>query len=359
VQTTAADRADFRDSLRRYLGTRCPEAAVRAVADGERGVDDALWTDLAEQFALSGLGVSEANGGQGLSLADVSVAVEEAARALAPVPLLSSAVATVALTQVGEAAASVLAEIAGGQAVASLGGTTGSIEINAVAGPSGWTLSGVDAAVLDAQIATVLVVPARTADGLALFTVPLTGTGVSVSALDVLDRTRRQFRVTFTDAPAQLMSADFEAGWATTRAALSVLVSAELLAVAERALEIATEYAKNRQQFGRVIGSFQAIKHLLADAFAAVAQMRAGVELTAADAGTVTAEEFVEAAAIVKSYCSDQGPRVVETLVQTLGGIGYTWEHPAHLYLRRAKSAEQLNGDGVAQRAVLAARFGL
>jgi alkylation response protein AidB-like acyl-CoA dehydrogenase len=364
VHTTAAERAEFRDGIRKFLTSRLPETAVRSVADGEPGVAVDVWAELADQFGLAGLAIAEDAGGGGLGTAEVLVAVEETARALAPVPLLSSAIAGYALTQAaltqaalpgaGAGAHELLGRLAEAtvMSVAGIDGTPSAVEV------TGSTMSGT-LTLVDAQIATTALVPVSGSGPVALYAVDLAGAGVTVEELDVLDRTRRQFRIILDAAPADLICADFSAGADRTLAYGALLASAELFAVAERSLEIATAYAQDRQQFGRSIGAFQSIKHLLADALATVEQMRAGVEQAGTLVDDFSDADLAELAAVLKSYCSDHAPQVVQTLIQVLGGIGFTWEHPAHLYLRRARSVEQMFGDGVAQRARLAAAFGL
>ena len=225
---------------------------------------------------------------------------------------------------------------------------------------AGGRLSGVKTHVLDAHIADVLLVTAVRGERVQLFAVDPRAEGVELRPLTVLDRTRKQFRVELTDVRGQLLDEDFGAGLSLTLYVVVVLACAELLGVAGRCLETAVEYALDREQFGRLIGGFQAVKHLLADSLVGVEQMRAAVGGAAEIAeGVVSARgrdgaDLAEVASVVEAHCSKAAPATAETLVQVLGGIGFTWEHPAHLYLRRAKTLEVLYGNATEHRARLA-----
>jgi alkylation response protein AidB-like acyl-CoA dehydrogenase len=319
------------------------------------------WKLLADDPQLPALLIPEDAGGQGLSLVEMAVVLEETSRALLCAPVLSSsAIATTALLRCGDRAAStpLLSSLARGATIATLAVHDAPDSATAAAGDSGgWRLTGAKMYVLDAHIADTLLVPVAF-DGadsrVSLFAVDAKSEAVALRPLSVLDRTRRQFRVDLTDAPAQLLDDDFGRALETTLHIAAVAVCAELLGVADKCLELAVEYALDREQFGRRIGSFQAIKHLLADCLAAVEQMRAAVDAAAEAAGPGRdPAELAEISSVVKSYSSEAAPRVAETLIQVLGGIGYTWEHPAHLYLRRAKSLEVMYGNAAEHRARL------
>ncbi|MEV3913050.1 acyl-CoA dehydrogenase family protein [Streptomyces canus] len=225
---------------------------------------------------------------------------------------------------------------------------------------AGGRLSGAKTHVLDAHIADVLLVTAVRGERVQVFAVDPRAEGVELRPLTVLDRTRKQYRVELTDVKGQLLDEDFGAGLSLTLYVAAVLACAELLGVAGRCLETAVEYALDREQFGRPIDGFQAVKHLLADSLVAVEQMRAAVGGAAEIAeGVVSARgrdgaDLAEVASVVKAHCSKAAPGTAETLVQVLGGIGFTWEHPAHLYLRRAKTLEVLYGNATEHRAWLA-----
>jgi alkylation response protein AidB-like acyl-CoA dehydrogenase len=364
MQTTSAEREQFRQGIRAFLQQHSSEGDVRSLMEEPVGYDRTTWTQLAEQLGLPAVLVPETVGGQGLSLAEMAVVVAETGRSLLCAPVFSSsAVATTALLQAssGSGVNGILTSLAAGSSIAVLGAEDAEANpVTATREAGEWQLSGSKTRVLDGQIADLLLVTAAIGESIGLFVVPTSVVGVTRSALSVLDRTRKQSRVTFADASAILLDDDFAAGLARTLDLAAILAAAELLGVADRSLELAVDYALNREQFGVVIGSFQAIKHLLADSLAGVEQMRAAVgaaaELAADD---VSDQELAEMASVVKAYCSQTGPKVVETLIQVLGGIGYTWEHPAHLYLRRARSLQMLYGDHAFHRRRLAAQFGL
>jgi alkylation response protein AidB-like acyl-CoA dehydrogenase len=280
--------------------------------------------------------------------------------------LLSSAVAAFALRLAGgDAAAALLGDLAAGTVVVYSGHGPDAGDITAKKSGSEWALQGSIARVTDAQVARTILVTATLDGRTALFSLDAAAAGVVRKRLATLDLTRRQSTVLLDQAPTTLLADDFGSCAVTAAAVSAVLACAELLGAAERSLELATQYAKDRTQFGVPIGSFQAIKHLLAESLAALEQMRAAVTSAA-----VVVDEFMagprsderrllETASVTKAYCSTAAPRIVETLIQVLGGIGYTWEHPAHLYLRRVRSLSAQFGSAREHRAALAAQFGL
>jgi alkylation response protein AidB-like acyl-CoA dehydrogenase len=364
MHTTAEERQQFRDTVRGFLDRHSPEAEVRRLIDDPVGFDREMWQQLTEGLGLSALLVPESVGGHGLSVVEMAVVLEETGRSLVCAPIFgSAAVATAALLQCADQTAvrPVLQRLAAGTALAALavddasGRSTGARDT-----AEGWRLTGARTHVLDAHIADVLLVPVAIEGKVLLFAVDARAEGVTARPLSVLDRTRRQFRVDLADAPAQLLDGDFGQGLGASLDIAAIMACAELLGVASRCLELGVQYALNREQFGRRIGSFQAIKHLLADCLSAVEQMRAAVGAAAevASSGGDPAD-LDEIASVVKSYCSEAAPRVAETLIQVLGGIGFTWEHPAHLYLRRAKSLEVMFGNAAEHRSRLARELGL
>ena len=360
-RTTSAERAEFRAGLRELFADRAPEQHVRRFVDGGP-YDRELWTLLALQAGLAGILVPEELGGQGLSHVESGVALQEAARALAPVPVLSTAVlvptAILAADDAGSAQRH-LPGIADGTTIAALAlddalGT----RTTAVADGSTWRLDGCKVAVLDGPFADLLLVVAEVGAQVGLFVVRADGLGVERTDVDVLDLTRRQSRFRFDAAEALRVGGDFTAGLARLRHVAAAAVAAEQLGLAERLLEMAVEYARTREQFGRPIGSFQAVQHLCADMFVLVECSRAAVD-AALRAVDEAPEELADIAAVAKVYCSRAATTVAESTIQVHGGIGFTWEHAAHLYLRRAKTLEQLFGSPYHHRAALAALHGL
>lgn len=365
MKTTAEERASFAAGLRAFLETRVPESEVRRLAEDDNGVDATTLSALNDQFGLGGLVVPEAYGGQELGASELAVALAEGARVLLPAPVLSAAIAAFALRLAGgDAAGALLRDLSTGTVVVYADQGTGSGDVTAKSSGPDWVLGGTRARVTDAQVAQTILLTATVEDSTALFAVDPMAAGVLRKPLTTLDLTRRQSSLVLDQAAASLVAEDFGGRAVAIGAVSAVLSCAELRGAAERSLELATQYAKDRTQFGVPIGSFQAIKHLLAESLAAVEQMRAAVTRAAAVVdefvdGAASESLLLETASVTKAYCSTAAPRVVETLIQVLGGIGYTWEHPAHLYLRRVRSLSAQFGDAREHRAALAARFGL
>jgi alkylation response protein AidB-like acyl-CoA dehydrogenase len=368
MQTTAADREQFRKGIRSFLEQRSAEAEVRRLIEDPLGYDPSVWAQLSDQLGLPGVLIAEADGGQGLSYVELALALEESGRTLLSAPLLSSSALATAALLIVEApdTGDVLGKLASGSLIATVAiddvaGAPVQAAEHAAGEAGGWQLTGAKTRVLDGQLAGLFLVTASHGSGTGLFAVSADATGLTRTELKVLDLTRRQSRLDFDGTPARLIAADFGAGLRRFESIAAILVSAEILGAAARALEIAVEYAQTREQFGAKIGSFQAIKHLLADQLASVEQMRAAVTsgVRTASSDTATDADLTEVASVVKAYCSEFGPVVVESLIQVLGGIGYTWEHPAHLYLRRVRTLGVLYGDAAQHRRQLAVLFGL
>ncbi|MCK7627117.1 acyl-CoA/acyl-ACP dehydrogenase [Streptomyces sp. RS10V-4] len=343
-------RAAVRQLLARYPG---PEA----------------WGPLTGQIGAAGLAVPEEHGGAGCGPLEIHVVMEELGRALAPVPFLGSAVLTTqALLATGDTA--LLPALAEGTAVGALAwAEAGSWEpaaVRATARPApdgGWRLSGAKDHVLDGADADVLVVAARTGAGVSLFEVPAGGPGVRRERLVTMDTTRPQARVVLDAAAGRLLGADGdgERALARVRDLGCAALAAEQVGAAERCLELTVAYAKERVQFGRPIGSFQAVKHRLADAYVQVEAARSialGAAYAAARGGGA-GEEPARCAAAAKSACSEAFSAVAGEMIQLHGGIGITWEHDAHRYFKRAHGSAQLLGSPAAHRRRLAAALGL
>ena len=239
------------------------------------------------------------------------------------------------------------------------------ISLAATRTPKGWRLSGTKMFVLDGHAADTLIVAARQTgtegvDGVSLFLVPGDSAGVHRTPLATMDPTRKQARLEFRDAAAVPLGTPGQ-GWEPLSAALdqaAVFLSAEILGGAQRCLDMAVEYAKTRVQFGRPIGSFQAIKHKCADMLLLVESARSAVHQAAWMASQGSAD-LPAVASIAKSYCADAYMRVAGENVQIHGGIGFTWEHDAHLYFKRAKASQVLFGDSRYHRARVAELVGI
>jgi alkylation response protein AidB-like acyl-CoA dehydrogenase len=356
---------ELRAAVRSLLDDRAPWRDVLARTEKPEPYDTALWHALAADVGCAGLLVPEDSGGAGASFREAAVVAEELGRAVAPVPYLGSAVvATTALLAAGDS------ELL---AAAASGASTVALAVPFSAGPPGAPpptirlggskpgeepgtarLSGTVAAVADALPADLLLVPA---DGVpyGLYLVRAGSAGVARTPAVSLDMTRQLADLSFDDVPARRLAVGQAAEQAVCAAlaAGAAMLASEQLGVAERCLEITVGYVQERRQFARPVGSFQAIKHRLADVWVAVTQARAAARYAAACLAAGDPDAPV-AVALAKSACSDTAVRAAQEMVQLHGGIGFTWEHPAHLYLKRATSAMIGFGTPDRHRAALA-----
>ncbi len=363
------EHEELRRIVRSFLDQHCPESEVRRVMATDAGYDPALWSRLAD-MGLLGLAVPEEFGGSGYGWTEVAIVLEEAGRALLCAPYFSTVVlAAGALLNSGDSKAQkeYLPAIAAGACTATLAitGDTGawdadSVDVSAVPADGRWRLEGHAGHVVDGVTADLLLVVARTPYGPSLFAVEGETAAVIRTPLSMLDLTRKQGHLQFAGTPAHLVGAP-GAGRDIVARTLdlgAVGLAAEQVGGAARALEMAVEYARVRHQFGRPIGSFQAVKHLCADMLVEVESARSAAyhAIWAADHDP---EELPVAASLAKAYCSDAFMFVAGQNIQVHGGVGFTWEHPAHLYLKRAKTDQLLLGDPLHHRRVLAGRIGL
>ncbi|MFS0694390.1 acyl-CoA dehydrogenase family protein [Streptomyces nitrosporeus] len=345
-------------------------SAVRSLLTRHQG--EAAWAPLAEQMGAASLAVPEEYDGAGGGARDVHVLMEELGRCLSPLPFLGSAVlATGALLASGDkdACGRLLPALAGGGSVGALAWAEGgswdpaSVRAGAVPGRgpgASWVLTGVKEHVLDAGRVDVLLVAARTAAGISLFEVAVDAPGVRREPLVTMDGTRGQARWVFDGAGARLLGADGDGGRVLehVRDLACAALAAEQAGAAGRCLEITVAYARDRVQFGRPIGSFQAVKHRLADAYVLVESARSAA-LGAAFAADLDPGALPRAAAVAKSVCSEAFSAVAGEMIQLHGGIGVTWEHDAHRYFKRAHGSGELFGSPARHRARLAAGLGL
>jgi alkylation response protein AidB-like acyl-CoA dehydrogenase len=224
----------------------------------------------------------------------------------------------------------------------------------------GWTLDGHKMFVIDGAVADLVLVAAHTGRGVSLFAVEGTASGLTRTALATMDQTRKQARLEFAGTPARLVGEEGGAGDVLTRTLdlAAVALAAEQVGGAQRCLDMAVEYAKSRIQFGRPIGSFQAIKHKCADMLLEVESAKSAAYY-AGWAAAEDSDELPVVASLAKSYCSEAYFHAAAENIQIHGGIGFTWEHDAHLYFKRAKSSELLLGDPSYHRELLAQRIGI
>jgi alkylation response protein AidB-like acyl-CoA dehydrogenase len=343
---------DLRSSVRDLLADRCDSAAVTAVYDGDRSLVPGLWQTLAADLGLAGLLVPEDRGGAGASAREAAVVLEELGRAAAPVPFLTSAV--VATTVLLDADGDLLEWLAAGERTAALAvplSTAPHGALPSVAVDADGLLTGIVTNVAGALEADVLLVPATTPDGLAVYAVPTAA--VVTTPVISLDMTRQLADLALDAVGGEPVLAD--AGPAVRRALETgaALLASEQLGVAQWCLDTTVAYLKQRRQFGRVVGGFQALKHRLADLYTGVESARAAARYAAAALAAGDPDVPV-AAAVAQAFCSDLAVTAAEEAIQLHGGIGMTWEHPAHLYLKRAKADQIAFGTPGAHRARLA-----
>ncbi|BBX97398.1 acyl-CoA dehydrogenase family protein [Mycobacterium lacus] len=343
----------LRDSVRCLFAERCPPELVARAYDSAPPDFSALWQTLAAELGVAGLLVPESLGGAGAGARVAAVVMEEIGRAVAPVPFLSSAVlATVALLHAGDS--ETLSELAVGAITAALVVPVSTAPADPVAGVSYEVdgLTGRVSSVAGASEADVLVVPVAGADGLELHTVSREAAGLEVSPLLALDMTRPIADVRFSGVESSRVGA----AAASVQAALhtgAALLASEQLGVAQWCFDTTLTYVKDRKQFGRAIGSYQAIKHRLADLWFEVGSATAAARY-AADTCARSDDDAAIAVAIAQAYCSGVAVHAAEECVQLHGGIGMTWEYPAHLYLKRAKSDQLALGTAYRHRSRLA-----
>jgi alkylation response protein AidB-like acyl-CoA dehydrogenase len=362
--TLSADQAEIRSVARRLLEARYPSERLRALAGKDDGWDPETWGEVVE-LGWPAIAIAEDQGGAGYGMAERALLLEEMGRVVAPIPYLSSAVlAADALAAVGSPDADdLLARIAAGEVRASL---VAAGDLNArrdTAGDvteSGGSLNGSGGIVLEAAAADVLVVAAASADGsVGLFAVDGDAHGVERAPCDLIDETRRWATVSFANARARRLDTGggVEEDLVHALARSSIALAAEMVGGAERCLQMTIEYAKDRQQFGVPIGSFQAIKHRLADLSVLVEAARESVYLGADALDSGEMDQLPACASAAKSAASDAAVKAAAETIQPHGGIGFTWEHDAHLYYKRALVDARMLGDAADHRERLGAHL--
>jgi alkylation response protein AidB-like acyl-CoA dehydrogenase len=368
--TFTEEQEELRKSVRRFLEQTSPEVEVRRVMDTADGYDVAVWAQMAGQLGLQSLIIPESYGGAGFTYKELAVVFEEMGRALLCSPFFSTiALATNLLLAVEdeEARKAYLPDIATGSIVATVALTepSGLLDEEAItltARPSGgdWQLHGEKRFVIDGHLADLILVVGRTDKGISLFAVPKGAAGLTAEPMITMDETRKQARLIFDATPATLVGEE-GSGWTAVAQMLdlaAVALAAEQVGGAQRILDLAVDYAKNRYQFGRPIGGFQAIKHKCANMLLDLESAKASA-YAAAESAALGDEELPLIACMAKTYCSEAYSYVAAEAIQIHGGIGFTWDHPCHLYYKRARSSEVLLGDPVHHRELLAQRMGI
>ncbi|MCH7585368.1 MAG: acyl-CoA/acyl-ACP dehydrogenase [Acidobacteria bacterium] len=368
----------LRMTARRFLDEEAGSDVVRNLMETAAGFDAGLWHEIAAQ-GWQGMAIPEEYGGAGFTFMEQAILMEEMGRSLFPAPYLSSIVlgADLVLTAgTEEQKQTILPDVASGEirlAVAHLesGGrwdATG-VEMTATNEGGGFVLEGAKFFVIDGHTADSLIVVARTdpsssgTDGISLFLLPADTDGIESRRVETMDQTRKQAEITFAAVrvPATAMLGDPGSGWSSLQEMLQravVALAFEQVGGAQQCLDMSVEYAKVRIQFGRPIGSFQAIKHKCADMLVAIESARSAAYY-AGWAASVGDEDLAIAAPLAKSYCSEAYSHAAGENIQIHGGIGFTWEHDAHLFFKRAKTDELLFGTPADHRAALADALGL
>jgi alkylation response protein AidB-like acyl-CoA dehydrogenase len=359
---------ELRRTVRNFFEKESDENRVRELMVSEQGYDPTCWSRMAEELGIVGLIVSERHGGAGFGMVELAIVAEEMGRVLLCAPYLGSAVlATSALEFAADEAAQneILPKLATGEAVGTLAFSEvanpwdlSSIAMTAESSGGAFQLSGEKTYVLDGHVASEIVVVARADGELALFRVAADAAGLSREVLPPLDPTRRIAALRFERTPAtRISSGDVSGKLERALERAIVTLAAEQLGGAQRVLEMATDYAKTRFQFGRPIGSFQVIKHQCADMLVEVEFARSAV-YSAAFESEEDPESASIAARMAKSYCSEAYLDIANRNIQIHGGMGFTWEHGAHLYFKRAKASEVLFGSPIFHRERMAASLG-
>ena len=355
------------DTVREFLEATMTLDAVREASLTETAFDTDVWEGICE-MGLAGLNVPEEYGGAGYSFAEMAIVFEELGRRVVPVPLLSTVMATEAILVSGSDAqkAALLPSIVSGARIVSLAVFEDAHDVDSIATRAesveqGWMLSGTKRYVIDAPNADQFIVSARTPEGVGLFVVEAGAEGLSVVSTPALDATRPLGEVSLRGV---IVGSDaYLGGVPSGRAVISALdigvvaIAQEQAGGAQRCLEMSVEYANDRYQFGRTIGSFQAVKHMCADMLVSVEHATSVARHAAQSVGDP--EEARIAVPLAMSVCSDAYMKVAGDTIQIFGGIGFTWEHDAHLYFKRAKSTSLLLGSVNSYRDRLADAIGL
>jgi len=387
------EQEELRGMVRRFCESRSPSPEVRRLMATDDGYSPEVWELMASQLGLQGLAIPERFGGAGFSRVEQAIVLEEMGRVLLCAPYLASVIAVNALLESGDedACAAFLPSIASGARIVTLalaedsgrweedavtlnaersdqGGRPAGGRVDPGRGPGGilppndggWVLDGHKSFVLDGGIANLVLVAGRTWSGISLFAVEGEAEGLSRTSLPTLDQTRKLARLEFSRTPARLVGTEGEAwpGLARALDLAAIALAAEQVGGAQRCLDMSVEYAKVRYQFGRPIGSFQAIKHRCADMLLQVESARSAAQY-AAWAASEGSPEVPVVASLAKAICSEAYFYAAAENIQVHGGIGFTWEHDAHLYFKRAKSSQLFLGDAAHHREHLAQRIGV
>ncbi|MGE4608014.1 MAG: acyl-CoA dehydrogenase family protein [Myxococcota bacterium] len=367
------EQEEFRRVVRRFLEDHSQKTEVRRLMDTPEGCDPGVWKQLSGDLGLTAIHIPEEFGGQGYTFEELCIALQEMGRALLCAPYFASvALAANAILNAATEAQKkeLLPAIASGESVATLalseaGGSWDASGVSLIARPvdGGFELDGAKTYVLDGHTADLIVVVARSAgssgeDGISLFTTRGDAPGLERRQLSTVDETRKQAELVFSGVSAERLGEPETGAKALARTLdlAAIALSNEMVGGAQMVLEMSVDYAKTRVQFGRPIGSFQAIKHKCADMLLDVELAKSAASYAAA-AASEGDEELPTLAPLAKALAADAFRRAAADCIQIHGGIGFTWEHDAHLYFKRAKSSEVLLGDPTYHRELLAERM--
>jgi alkylation response protein AidB-like acyl-CoA dehydrogenase len=353
--TFTDEQNQLRTAVRKFCADNFDEQSVRRLMESDPPFDAKVWARLGAELGVLGLSVPEADGGVGGTLVDQAVAVEELGASLACGPVFGTvflAIPALVAASAGQARDELIAELVEGRrtaafAVPDRAGALGEVSVTA----DGDSLTGTVERVVDAGAADDLLVAARNADGLALYAVDAAAAGVQRIPLVTLDLTRPQATVQLSSAPGRLIAGPDEAERVIEHALQvgSALLAVEQVGAAQHLLDLSVDYAKSRLQFGRQIGSFQAIKHKLADLLVDLEHARSAA-YHAVWAIADGSDEPALSASIAQATCSAALSRIADDTIQVHGGIGFTWEHQAHLYFKRAATDAALLGSAEQHR---------
>jgi len=368
----------LRDAARSFLADHSSPAHVRAAMETDAGYDPAVWRRIGAELGWTALLIPEAHGGLGLGYVELVGLMEEMGAALLCAPFFSTVCLATNVLLLGandEQRQQYLPGIAAGTTTATVAITepggrwdASGVDLRAEARGDAFVLNGTKSFVIDGHTAELLIVAARhdgsrAADGISLFAVPAATPGIERRLLPTMDQTRKQAAITLRDVrvPAAALIGHAGAGWPVLSAALdlaAIALAAEQLGGAQRCLDLSVDYAKQRVQFGRPIGSFQAIKHKCADMLLRVESARSA-SYYAGWAASVGEAELPVLASLAKAYCSDAYFHCAAEAIQIHGGVGFSWEYDVHLYFKRARSSAILLGDSTYHRELVAQRIGL
>jgi len=367
------EQEEFRVFLRRFLETKSPTTEVRRLMDTDEGYDEAVWKQLSSELGLPAVHVPEEYGGQGFTVAELAIVVEEMGRTLLCAPYFSSAVlgtTTILEAATEEQKRTLLPPLAAGETRATLAFTeenglwdSSGVEATATISGDGFTIDGTKSFVLDGHTADMIVVLARKPstsgdDGLSFFTVAGDAKGLTRTLLKTTDPTRKQTRLKFESVRAELLGTEGAAADPLTKVLdiAAICLANEMVGGAEKLRESALEYSLMRVQFGRQIGSFQTMKHKSADMLLEV-ELAKSAAYYAAAAAAEGDDETPALACLAKAGASQAYMQTAINTVQIHGGIGFTWDNDTHLWFKRAKSSEVFLGDPAYHRELLMHRW--